>query len=86
MARYRHKDSVDLAWNRIRRRLTMELDVQIKDWREDALNHLLAGAWEKYSASIGTGEVLELEAHYNTWVSKALNDSVSVEADREAGS
>ena len=64
----------------------MELDVQIKDWREDALNHLLAGAWESYSASIGTGEVLELEAHYDTWVAKALNDAVSVEADREAGS
>jgi hypothetical protein len=61
--------------------LTSELDVQIRDWREDALNHLLAGAWESYSRSIATGEVLELEAHYDTWVAKALNDSVKVEAE-----
>jgi hypothetical protein len=61
----------------------MELDIQIRDWREDALNRLLAGAWDAYSKSIATGEVLELEAHYDTWVAKALNDSVHVEVGHD---
>ena len=62
MARYREKDQTDLSWNRIRRRLTMELDVQIRDWREDALNRLLGGAWDEYVKALGTGDTLELEA------------------------
>jgi hypothetical protein len=49
VARYREKDETDLRWNRIRRRLTRELDTQIADWREDALNKLLSDAWEKYA-------------------------------------
>lgn len=61
----------------------MELDIQIKDWREDALNSLLAGAWDEYAKALGAGEVLELEAHYNTWVAKALNESVHVGVDSE---
>lgn len=81
MARYRQKDDTDLRWNRIRRRLTMELDIQIRDWREEALNRLLSGAWAEYVKALGSGEVLELEAHYDTWVAQALNESVTVEVD-----
>ena len=80
MARYREKDETDLRWNRIRRRLTAELDIQIRDWREEALNRLLAGAWTEYAKSLQTGEILELEENYSTWVDKALDDSVSVTA------
>lgn len=78
MARYREKDETDLRWNRIRRRLTMELDVQVRDWREEALNRLLAGAWREYAASLETGQIIELEENYDTWVAKALNESVSL--------
>lgn len=80
MARYRHKDETDLRWNRIRRRLTTELDAQIKDWREEALNNLLAGAWDEFAKALNEGDILELETEYETWVARALNASV---ADRE---
>lgn len=75
MARYREKDETDLRWNKIRRRLTMELDVQLKDFREDALNTLLSGAWKEYVAALGEGKVLELEAGYEGWVTQALRDA-----------
>ena len=82
MARYRHKDETDLRWNRIRRRLTRELDTQLQDWREEAINNLLAGAWEEYAKALNTGEVLELEAEYETWVARALNDAVQLPAPK----
>lgn len=78
MARYRTKDDVDLAWNRIRRRITRELDTQIADWREEALNKLLTEGWTMYLRSIETGEVLELTAGYQEFVREALEDAVSV--------
>jgi hypothetical protein len=75
MARYKEKDITDLRWNRVRRRLTRELDTQIQDWREEALNKLLSRAWQEYAASLNTGETLELEAEYEEWVGKALEAS-----------
>ena len=78
MAKYRQKDDVDIRWNRIRRRITRELDTQLADWREDALNRLLSGAWTEYVKAIGSGDVLELEAHYTTWVAQALDDVIEV--------
>lgn len=76
MARYRSKDSTDLRWNSIRRRITKQLDLEIAEWREDALNKLLGAAWEKYAAALATGDVVELEAHYEKWVSRALDEAV----------
>lgn len=82
MARYRELDETDLRWNRIRRRLTRELDTQIMDWREDAKNKLLTEAWDQYVKALETGSKLELEAHYGAWVAEALNDAgVKVELD-----
>ena len=81
MARYRSKDEVDLRWNRIRRRLTRELDTQIADWREEALDRLLSSAWNEYKESLNTGDILEVEAHYETWVAQALNESVKLELE-----
>lgn len=78
MARYRSKDETDLRWNRIRRRITRELDIQLADWREEALNNLLSAAWQKYAASLSTGEVLELEADYESWVARALDEAITI--------
>lgn len=75
IARYREKDETDLLWNKIRRRLTRELDTQIADWREAALNQILSGAWEKYVAALSTGTKLELETHYVSFVETALTDA-----------
>ena len=84
MARYRTKDDVDLRWNRIRRRIVRELDTQIADWREQALNELLTSAWEKYKAALSTGTVLELEASYETFVGQALAGVIDVTVEHEA--
>lgn len=82
MARYREKDETDLRWSRIRRRLTRELDTQIKDWREEALNKLLSEAWDKYVKALETGSKLELEAHYGAWVAQALTEAgIGVDAE-----
>ena len=64
MARYRTKDGTDLAWNRIRRHLTRELDTVIQDAREDALNDLLTKAWDDYTRALGEGKVPEVESKY----------------------
>ena len=86
MARYRHKSEEDLRWNRIRRRLTRELDIQIADWREEALNDLLHGAWERYTESLQSGEKLEIEGDYKAWVEEALRREVILEvASGEVG-
>lgn len=84
MARYRSKDETDLAWNRTRRRITRELDIQIADWREKALDALLTSAWKQYAASLSAGETLELEASYETFVAKALDDAVSLTVEDAA--
>lgn len=81
MARYREKDETDLRWNRIRRRITRELDTQIADWREEALNTLLSDAWARYVKSLESGEVLELDAGYAEFVGKALEDAVRAAPD-----
>lgn len=85
MARYRVRDEVDLRWNKIRRRITRELDMQIADIREEILNRLLGGAWEEYAKAIATGEVLELETKYEaSFVQAILRDVIDVEVEREA--
>lgn len=84
MARYRSKDDIDLRWNRIRRRVTRELDLQIADWREAALNELLTGAWEQYKKAISAGEELELEAKYESFVAAVLSEVIDVEVDEAA--
>lgn len=82
MARYRTKDETDLQWNRIRRRLTRELDTQIADWREEVLNALLSHAWEEHKKALDRGELLEIEPDYKPWVAKALTENVNVQVER----
>lgn len=79
MARYRQRDEIDLRWNSIRRRITRELDIQLADWRERALNELLTAAWDKYKQSLETGELLELEAKYESFVAAALDEAINVD-------
>lgn len=76
MARYRHKSFDDLAWNRIRRQITRDLDTEIANRREDVLNDLLSGAWNDYSASLKQGTVIELEAKYKNLVAEIVKDVV----------
>lgn len=85
MARYRSKDLTDLAWNRVRRRITRELDTQISDWREEALNKLLTDAWARYVTALGEGATLELEAEYTTFVGQALAEHIDISLDDEVG-
>ena len=77
MARYRQKSESDLSWNRIRRRLTRELDTQLQDWRETALNKLIAPAWDKFDA-LEPGQQLALESEYETWVARALSEHINL--------
>jgi hypothetical protein len=76
VARYREKDETDLAWNRIRRQITRDLDTEISNRREEVLNELLAGAWDEYTAALKSGTVIELEAKYKKLVTEIVKDVV----------
>lgn len=84
MARYRIKDDVDLRWNAMRRRLTTELDVQIKNWRERALNHILGEAWNEYTRQLEAGEVRVLEPEYSQFVKQALDEVINLRVPHAA--
>lgn len=76
MARYREKDETDLAWNRIRRRITRELDTEVQNAREEILNTLLSKAWADYAEALGEGRVPEVETKYTRLVTNILQDVV----------
>jgi hypothetical protein len=76
MARYRHKDETDLAWNKIRRRITAEIDIEVRNVREEILNVALSKAWEDYAEALGEGKVPEVEGRYTKLVTAILSDSV----------
>lgn len=73
-AKYRERDEVDLAWSRIRRRITRELDIEIANKREEVLNVLLSKAWTEYTEAIGDGRVQELESKYANLVTSIVTD------------
>lgn len=72
MARYREKDELDLAWNKIRRHLTRELDTIIMDFREELLNDILVSGWQRYTAALDKGEIPELEETATEWISERV--------------
>jgi hypothetical protein len=78
MARYRHKSEDDLAWNRIRRRITRELDSEIQNAREEALNAILTKAWEDYTTALGQGTVPEIESKYSNLARAIVEDVVQI--------
>lgn len=78
MARYRQKDEVDLRWNRIRRRITRELDTQIAEWREEYLNVLLSRAWDRYAKQLESGEIEELQPAFEQFIGTALSQVIDV--------
>ena len=79
MARYREKDETDLVWNKTRRQITRDLDTKIQNFREELLNQLLTAAWERYSAALETGTLIELADEASNWVDHELGRHFSVE-------
>lgn len=79
MARYRHKDKMDLLWNAIRTTATRELDTKLKIAREAALNEILTKAWEDFNAAIDEGKEAEIEAKYAD-LAQAVVDDILPEA------
>lgn len=84
MARYRSKDETDLAWNRIRRSLTRELDTRVQNFREVVLNRLLTHAWDEYAKSLERGEEIAIESEYKDWVTRAFEQNVQPPLDVSA--
>lgn len=76
MARYREKDDTDLAWNRIRRHITRELDTEIANRREEALNALLTKAWDEFTTALGEGTLPEIESKYSNFASAIVAEIV----------
>lgn len=76
MARYRHKDETDLIWNKIRRRVTSEVDCEIRNVREEILNIALSKAWDDYTEALGEGKLPEVEGRYTNLVNAILQDAV----------
>lgn len=72
MARYREKDELDLAWNKIRRRITRDTDTRIMDFREELLNKLLVAAWDKYADALEKGDKPMLEDEASEWIQAHL--------------
>ena len=58
--------------------------MQIADWREQALNELLTDAFTQYAKSLQTGEVLELEERYASFVGDVLTDVIDLQVDEAA--
>jgi predicted RNA-binding protein Jag len=75
VARYRGKDSTDLAWNAIRRAITAKVDLEVKTWREHRLDQELTDAWSKFAQALSRGEVLELDPVHESWIKDALSAS-----------
>lgn len=76
MARYRQKDSVDLAWNKIRRQITRDLDTAMMNLREEILNTALSDGWDRFQTALSQGQVLELEAEYERTAGVWVADQV----------
>lgn len=84
MARYREKDGPDLVWNKIRRRITRELDIAIADRREEVLNALLTKAWDDFTAALADDKLKEVESRYARYVESIARDIVPELAAGEA--
>ncbi|HXJ62769.1 MAG TPA: hypothetical protein VNN79_03355 [Actinomycetota bacterium] len=79
MARYREKDATDLAWNRTRRQITMEIDLVIRNLREEILNKALTQAFEEHVARLNAGEIVAaLPSGPAEWVTKIIAENVPV--------
>jgi hypothetical protein len=85
MARYRSKDETDLVWNRTRRRITRDLDTKIMDFREELLDKMLTAAWEKYTAALETGSLVQLEDDASRWVDAVLTDQLRPKLEAQVG-
>jgi hypothetical protein len=73
MARYRQKDETDLAWNKIRRSITRDLDTKIIDYREELLNRWLTEAWNNFSEQLETQTLAALTDEASEWISGQIS-------------
>lgn len=76
MARYRVKDETDLAWNRIRRQITRDIDTQIQGWREELINKALGEAFAVFASSLEVGTVVQLEDAGSAWVRELIDSNL----------
>lgn len=74
MARYKEKDVTDLAWNKVRRQITRDLDTALQNRREEVLNVLLTHAWDEFTNALQKGEVKEIEARYAEFAKTIVED------------
>jgi hypothetical protein len=65
-----------MAWNRIRRQITRDLDTEIMNNREDVLNILLAKAFDDFVDAVQSGEVKQVESRYTDLVKNVVRDLV----------
>lgn len=65
-----------MAWNRVRRHITRELDMAIADAREEALNALLTKAFDEFVQALGMGKVPEVESKYAAMSLAVVKDVV----------
>ena len=79
MARYRSKSEQDMQWNRVRRTITREIDLQIMNIREELLNDALTGAWEQFTEALASGKKIELEGDVKQFVGDILRKEVVLE-------
>ena len=79
MARYRSKSDQDMQWNRIRRTVTREIDLQIMNIREEILNEALTGAWEEFTTALSEGKKVELEGDVKQFVGDILRKELTLE-------
>ena len=79
MARYRSKSSDELAWNDLRRRLTLQVDAEVRGVRERLLDKILSAAWEEFQRSLERGEILHIESNVAAFVAEAIEQSIDVE-------
>lgn len=72
-ARYRTKDEIDLAWNKVRRQVTRDIDTVFQNYREEVLNDALGTAWDRFQAELETGTTVHLEDRGTAWVKDMIH-------------
>jgi hypothetical protein len=69
------KNDNDLAWNHIRRVATQQVRLAAAAWTERRINEVLSPLQERFEAAITSGELLELEPEFESWVTETLDEA-----------
>lgn len=62
IAKFKEKTEVDLAWDRLRRRVQYAINEAAATWRDAKLNELLPPLQDQFETAVLKGTVLELES------------------------